>query len=66
MQQSKATYSTSYCIYIYTLTAVATMQGADQHIRSSLGFSILPKDTLTCRPGKPNQQPSDNKTLWDK
>ena len=27
---------------------VAAMQGADQHIRSSLGFSILPKDTSTC------------------
>ena len=25
---------------------VAAMQGPDQHIRSSLGFSILPKDTL--------------------
>ena len=24
------------------------MQGADQHSRSSLGFSILPKDTVTC------------------
>ena len=33
---------------IHTLMAVATMQGPDQHIRSSLGFSILPKDTLTC------------------
>ena len=31
---------------IHTLMAVAAM-----HIRSSLGFSILPKDTLTCRPG---------------
>ena len=29
--------------YIQTLMAVAVMQGADQHIRSSLGFSILPK-----------------------
>ena len=29
---------------IHTLMAVAAMQGADQHIRSSLGFSILPKD----------------------
>ena len=37
------------------------MQGADQHIRSSLGFSV--KDTLTCRPRESNQQPSDNKTL---
>ena len=35
----------------------------DQHIRSSPRFSILPKDTLTCRPGKSNQRPSDNKTL---
>ena len=34
---------------IHTLMAVAAMQGADQHIRSSLGFSILPKDTLSCR-----------------
>ena len=53
---------------IQTLMAVAAMQGADQHIRSSLGFSILPKDTLAlttlkCRPGKSNQRPSNNKTL---
>ena len=46
---------------IHTLMAVAAMQGADQHIRSSLGFSILPKDT-SCRPGWSNQRPSDNKT----
>ena len=26
------------------------MQGADQHIRSSLGFSVLPVDTSTCGP----------------
>ena len=32
--------------YIHTLMAVAAVQGA-RHIRSSLGFSILPKDTLT-------------------
>ena len=43
--------------------AVATMQGAVQNIRSSSGFSILPKDTLTCRPGELKQKPSDNKTL---
>ena len=42
---------------------VAAMKGADQHIRSSLGFSILPKDTSTCRPGESNQQPSNNNTL---
>ena len=42
--------------------AVATMQGAEQHIRSSLGFSILPKDTLTCRLGESNQQPSNTAT----
>ena len=36
---------------IHTLMAVAAMQGADQHIRSSSGFSILPEDTSTCRPG---------------
>ena len=40
--------------YIHTLMSVAAMQSADQHIRSSLGFSILLKDTST---------PSDNKTL---
>ena len=34
---------------------VAAMQGADQHIRRSVRFSILPKDTLTCRPGELNQ-----------
>ena len=39
------------------------MQGADQHIRGNLGFSILPKDTSTCIPGELNQQPSDNKTV---
>ena len=36
--------------------------GSDR-FRSSLGFSILPKDTLTCTPGELNQWPSDNKTL---
>ena len=41
----------------------AAMQGADQHIRSSLGFSMLPKDTLTCRPGELNQRTSNNKML---
>ena len=41
---------------------VAAMQGANQHIGSSLGFSILSKDTSTCRPGESNQQPSNNKT----
>ena len=35
------------------------MQGADQHIRSSLGLSLLPKDTSTCRPGESNQLPSN-------
>ena len=30
---------------IHALMAVAAMQGADQHIRSGLGFSILPEDT---------------------
>ena len=38
--------------------AVAAMQSTDQHIRKSLGFTILPKDALTCRPGELNQQPS--------
>ena len=28
-----------------------------------LGFSILPKDTLTCRPGQSNQRPSHNQML---
>ena len=45
----------------HTLMAAATMQGADQHVRSSLGF--LPMDTLTCRPGESNQRPPNNKTL---
>ena len=40
------------------MAVVAAMQGAVQHIRSSLGFSILLKDALTS-----NQQPSDNKKL---
>ena len=39
--------------------AVVAMQGANQHILSSLGFSILDKD----RPGESNQRPSDNNTL---
>ena len=39
------------------------LQGDDQHIRSSLGFNILPMGTSTCRPGASNQQPSDNNTL---
>ena len=42
---------------------VAAMQGADKHMQSSLGFSILPKDTLTCRLGESNLQTADNKTL---
>ena len=51
--------------YIHTLMVVAAMQGADQHIRSSLGFSILPKDTSTWRPGELNQRPVTfkNRTL---
>ena len=49
--------------YIYSLTVVAAMQGTYQHIGSSLRFSMLPKDTLTSRPGELNQQPSDNGTL---
>ena len=43
--------------------AVAAMQGDNQHIRSSLGFSILQKDTSTWRPGELNQWPSDNNLL---
>ena len=41
---------------------VAAMQAPDQHIRGSLGFRILPKDTSTCRPGESNQRSSNNKT----
>ena len=54
------TYSNSY---IHTLMAVAAMQGANQHIRSNLGFSVLPKDTSICRLGELNQRASDNKAL---
>ena len=39
---------------------VAAMQDANQHIRSSLGFMILPKGTSTCRPGESFQQPSED------
>ena len=39
------------------------MKGANQHIGSSLGFSILPKDISRCRPGELNQQSSNNKML---
>ena len=46
--------------YIHSYTA---MQGANQHIRSSLGFSILPKDELTCRSRELNQWPTDSTTL---
>ena len=46
--------------YIHTLMAVVAMQGADQQIRSSLRFSILPKDTSTCKSGELNQWPSDS------
>ena len=61
MLLSKGTYSNS-CIH--TLMAVmAAMQGADKHIKSSLGFSILPKDTSTCRLGELNQHPSNYKML---
>ena len=38
--------------------AVATTQGAEQHIRSNLWFSSLPKDTSTCRSEESNQWPS--------
>ena len=39
------------------------MQGADQHIRSSSGFSILPKGASICSPGESNPRPSNNK-MW--
>ena len=42
---------------------VAAMQDVDQHIRSSLGFSILPEVNSTSRPGESNQQPSNSITL---
>ena len=35
--------------YTQTLMVVAAMQCADQYVRSSLGFSILPKDPSTGR-----------------
>ena len=54
---------TEFNSYIHTPMAMAAMQGADQHIKSSLGFIILPKPTSTCRPGESNQRPSNNKTL---
>ena len=40
-----------------TPMAEAAMQGAGQHIGSSLGFSNLPKDTFICRPGEPAASP---------
>ena len=49
--------------FIRTLMVVVAIQGADQHIRSSLGFRILPKNILTWRPGESNQQASNKKTL---
>ena len=56
---SKATYS-NYYLHSYLLTLAAVIQGANQHIRISLRFSILPKDTSTCRIGEMTQQLSDN------
>ena len=47
----------SWLTVIHTLMALGAMQGADQHIRSTLWFSILPKDTSTCRAGESNQRP---------
>ena len=38
---------------IHTLLVVAAMEGANQHIKRNLGFSIMPKDTSTCRPQLP-------------
>ena len=46
-----------------SFTLIRRDDGADQHIRTGLGFSILPKDTLTCRLGESNQRPFDNKML---
>ena len=40
---------------------LAAMEAADQHIRSSLEFSILPKDTSTFKPEESNQLPSVKK-----
>ena len=55
---SEVTYSNSY-----TEGGGCHARCVNQHIRSSWGFSILPKDTLTCRPGESNQRPSNKKTL---
>ena len=35
--------STSSNLFIHAVMEVAAMRGADQHIRSRLGFTILPK-----------------------
>ena len=48
---SLTTISLDHVTMSSSLMVVAAMQGVDQRIRSSLGFSILPKDTLTCRLG---------------
>ena len=49
---------------IHTYTGFGGCQAdADQHIRSSLQFSIFPMHTAACRPGELNQQPSYNKML---
>ena len=68
---SAFTFTFSFCpkwltiihTYIHTLMVVAALQGPNQHIRSSLGLIILPKDTLSWRPGDLNQWPSNNKML---
>ena len=38
--------------HIHTPVAVETMQGTNQLTGGNLGFSVLPKDTLTCRQEK--------------
>ena len=41
------------------------MQGTNQHIGSNLGFSVLPKDTLTCRQEEePGFEPATHGS-WD-
>ena len=50
-------YLSAIHIYQILLSKATYSKGANQHIGSSLRFSIFPKDSLTCRPGELNLGP---------
>ena len=51
--------------HIHTPSAAKAMQGINQHIGSNLGFSVLPKDTSTCRQEEPGFEPLTHGSLVD-